>query len=141
MKHAPISRQHYDLYVKYNGQDSEISDLLGECGENSGADVDPTPLDPIEGKKTLRSLLRVDFVDAQRNIDDENATRSNKLSEAFAAYYQRNLEQAEAAEEAVAVIEQNNQNLTDHYRQHFQPLMGIIADLGLPSHNDRAMKI
>ncbi|MEO3479239.1 hypothetical protein AAFO90_16340 [Phaeobacter sp. CAU 1743] len=32
MKHAPISRQHYDLYVKYNGQDSEISDLLGECG-------------------------------------------------------------------------------------------------------------
>ncbi|WP_347310067.1 ATP-dependent nuclease [Defluviimonas sp. SAOS-178_SWC] len=109
--------------------------------ENSGADVVPTPLDPIEGKKTLRSMLRVDFVDAQRNIDDENATRSNKLSEAFAAYYQRNLEQAEAAEEAVAVIEQNNQNLTKHYRQHFQPLMDIIADLGLPSHNDRAMKI
>lgn len=109
--------------------------------ENSGAGVVSTTLDPTEGKKTLRSLLRVDFVDAQRNIDDENATRSNKLSEAFAAYYQRNLEQAEAAEEAVAVIEQNNQSLTDHYRQHFQPLMGIIADLGLPSHNDRAMKI
>ncbi|WP_444461486.1 hypothetical protein [Rhodobacter capsulatus] len=62
-------------------------------------------------------MLRVDFVDAQRNIDDENATRSNKLSEAFAAYYQRNLEQAEAAEEAVAVIEENNQNLTAHYQQ------------------------
>lgn len=109
--------------------------------ENSQTGVVTTPLDPSEGKKTLRSLLRVDFVDAQRNIDDENATRSNKLSEAFAAYYQRNLEQAEAAEAAVAVIEQNNQNLTDHYHQHFQPLMGIIADLGLPSHNDRAMKI
>ncbi|TQM94927.1 AAA ATPase-like protein [Roseinatronobacter monicus] len=109
--------------------------------ENSGAGIVPTPLDPNEGRKTLRSLLRVDFVDAQRNIDDENATRSNKLSEAFAAYYQRNLEQAEAAEEAVAVIEENNQNLTAHYYQHFQPLMGIIADLGLPSHNDRAMKI
>uniref|UniRef100_UPI00355A820A ATP-dependent nuclease n=2 Tax=Hyphomonas atlantica TaxID=1280948 RepID=UPI00355A820A len=109
--------------------------------ENSGAGIVPTPLDPNEGRKTLRSLLRVDFVDAQRNIDDENATRSNKLSEAFAAYYQRNLEQAEAAEEAVAVIEENNQNLTAHYHQHFQPLMGIIADLGLPSHNDRAMKI
>lgn len=109
--------------------------------ETSDAGVVPTPLDPNEGKKTLRSLLRVDFVDAQRNIDDENATRSNKLSEAFAAYYQRNLEQAEAAEEAVAVIERNNQNLTDHYHQHFQPLMGIIADLGLPSHNDRAMRI
>jgi predicted ATP-dependent endonuclease of OLD family len=107
-----------------------------EAGSSS-----PTPLEPTEGKKTLRSLLRVDFVDAQRNIDDENATRSNKLSEAFAAYYQRNLEQAAAAEEAVAVIEQNNQNLTDHYHQHFQPLMGIIADLGLPSRNDRTMRI
>lgn len=102
---------------------------------------EPTPLDPSEGKKTLRTLLCVDFVDAQRNIDDENASRSNKLSEAFAAYYQRNLEQAEVAEEAVAVIEQNNRNLTDHYQHNFQPLMGIIADLGLPSNNDRAMKI
>lgn len=109
--------------------------------ENNATGVVSTPLDPTEGKKTLRSLLRVDFVDAQRNIDDENATRSNKLSEAFAAYYQRNLEQAEAAEEAIAVIEQNNQNLTNHYLQHFQPLMGIIAELGLPSPNDRAMKI
>lgn len=109
--------------------------------ENSGAGVVQTPLDPTEGKRTLRSLLRVDFVDAQRNIDDENASRSNKLSEAFAAYYQRNLEQIEAAEEAVAVIEQNNQKLTDHYHQHFQPLMGIIAGLGLPSRNDRTMKI
>ncbi|MGO3700355.1 MULTISPECIES: ATP-dependent nuclease [Halomonas] len=108
---------------------------------NSDTGVVSASLDPSEGKKTLRSLLRVDFVDAQRNIDDENATRSNKLSEAFAAYYQRNLEQAEAAEGAVTVIEQNNQNLTDHYQQHFQPLMGIIADLGLPSHNDRAMKV
>ena len=109
--------------------------------ENNGMGVVPTPLDPNEGKKTLLSLLRVDFVEAQRNIDDENATRSNKLSEAFSAYYQRNLEQAENAEEAVAVIEENNQNLTNHYHKHFRPLMGIIADLGLPSHNDRIMKI
>ncbi|SPJ33591.1 ATP-dependent nuclease [Kushneria phyllosphaerae] len=108
---------------------------------NSDTGIVPTPLDPGVGKKTLRSLLRVDFVDAQRNIDDENASRSNKLSEAFAAYYQRNLQKAEVAEGAVAVIEENNQNLTDHYQQHFQPLMGIISELGLPSHNDRAMKV
>ena len=63
-----------------------------------------------EGKKIVHSLLRVDFVDAQRNIDDENAARSNRLSDAFATYYRRNLEQAELAEEAVAIIEQNNEN-------------------------------
>jgi putative ATP-dependent endonuclease of the OLD family len=89
-----------------------------------------TPIDPKEGKKILNSLLRVDFVDAQRNIDDENATRNNKLSEAFATYYRRNLEQAELAEEAVAVIEKNNENLTQHYGQRFEPLMTMIGGLG-----------
>ena len=104
-------------------------------------DIIDTLLDPNEGKKTLRSLLRVDFVDAQRNIDDESTTRSNRLSQAFAAYYQRNLEQASVSDDAVTVIEKNNANLTAHYEKHFEPLMGVIAGLGLPSHNDRVMKV
>ncbi|MFC3677588.1 hypothetical protein, partial [Ferrovibrio xuzhouensis] len=33
MKRAPRSRQRHDLYAKYHDYDSEISDLLGECGE------------------------------------------------------------------------------------------------------------
>ena len=32
MKRAPRSRQRHDLYAKYHDQDSEINDLLGECG-------------------------------------------------------------------------------------------------------------
>ncbi len=100
-----------------------------------------TSLAAQEGKKILNSLLRVDFVDAQRNIDDENAARSNRLSDAFATYYRRNLEQAELAEEAIAVIEQNNENLTRHYDERFKPLMSMIGGLGLPSDNDRAMKV
>ncbi|MGX0945685.1 hypothetical protein ACUW9A_000973, partial [Sphingomonas sanguinis] len=31
-KRAPRSLQHHVLYRKYNGQDSEISALLGKCG-------------------------------------------------------------------------------------------------------------
>ncbi|MFC3530541.1 hypothetical protein ACFOMH_20480, partial [Paracoccus mangrovi] len=31
-KRAPRSRQRHDLYAKYHDYDSEISDLLGECG-------------------------------------------------------------------------------------------------------------
>lgn len=100
-----------------------------------------TPLSAQEGKKILNSLLRVDFVDAQRNIDDENAARSNRLSDAFATYYRRNLEQAKHAEDAVTVIEQNNENLTKHYDERFKPLMTMIGSLGLPSDNDRAMKV
>jgi hypothetical protein len=100
-----------------------------------------TPLATQEGKKILNSLLRVDFVDAQRNIDDENAARSNKLSDAFATYYRRNLEQAELPEDAISVIDQNNENLTKHYDECFSPLMEMIGGLGLPSDNDRVMKV
>jgi hypothetical protein len=43
MKRAPRSRQRHDLYAKYHDYDSEISDLLGECGIKSaivgGADM------------------------------------------------------------------------------------------------------
>jgi hypothetical protein len=35
MKRAPRSRQRHDLYAKYHDYDSEISDLLGECGWTS----------------------------------------------------------------------------------------------------------
>jgi len=35
MKRAPRSRQRHDLYAKYHDYDSEISDLLGECGVES----------------------------------------------------------------------------------------------------------
>ncbi|WP_151720058.1 mCpol domain-containing protein, partial [Gemmobacter serpentinus] len=34
-KRAPRSLQHHVLYRKYNGQDSEISALLGKCGIES----------------------------------------------------------------------------------------------------------
>ena len=40
MKRAPRSRQRHDLYAKYHDYDSEISDLLGECGMLSMASAE-----------------------------------------------------------------------------------------------------
>src|SRR3546814_17671663 len=42
MKRAPRSRQRHDLYAKYHDYDSEISDLLGECGMNIARAADAT---------------------------------------------------------------------------------------------------
>jgi len=39
MKRAPRSLQHHVLYRKYNGQDSEISALLGKCGVKRWLDM------------------------------------------------------------------------------------------------------
>lgn len=99
------------------------------------------PLDPQEGKEALRSLLRIDFVDAQRNIDDQEAGRSNKLSTAFGAFYKYNLEQKSVSEEANLVIDENNTRLSEHYKIHFTGLMSVIRSLGFPSINDRTLEI
>ncbi len=98
-------------------------------------------LDPEEGKRLLKHLIRVEFVDAQRNINDDDSNRSNRLSSAFAAFYRKNLEQVNHAADAHSVIDANNKLLTDHYAKQFDPLIKLIKHLGVPSINDRELRI
>jgi putative ATP-dependent endonuclease of OLD family len=109
--------------------------------DDRGEDTVETQLDSKDGKLLLRDLLRVDFVDAQRSMDDNEVNRSNRLSTAFAAFYKKNLEQAEAEQSAYQVIDENNLRLTEHYATHFSGLMEVIQGLGVPSINDRVLKI
>ena len=98
-------------------------------------------LEPEEGKRLLKHLIRVEFVDAQRNINDDDSNRSNRLSSAFAAFYRKNLEQVGHAADAHNVIDENNRQLTDHYDKQFAPLIKLIQHLGVPSINDRELRI
>lgn len=100
-----------------------------------------TALDKDEGRNLLQNLVRIDFVGAQRNIDDEEENRSNKLSRAFAGFYQKNLERPEVAEDAHRVINENNHQLTAHYAVQFAGIMGVIKGIGVPSVNDRELRI
>lgn len=107
----------------------------------TGAVTVETQLDSKDGRSLLKDLLRVDFVDAQRGVEDDEASRSSRLSTAFSAFYKKNLEQADAEESAYQVIDENNQKLTEHYATHFGSLMQVIKGLGVPSINDRDLKI
>lgn len=98
-------------------------------------------LEPDEGKRLLKNLIRVEFVDAQRNINDDDSSRSNRLSSAFAAFYRKNLEQVGHAADAHGIIGENNRQLTDHYAKQFDPLIRLIKALGVPSINDRELRI
>ncbi|MEY8239748.1 MAG: ATP-dependent endonuclease, partial [Cycloclasticus sp.] len=98
-------------------------------------------MDPDEAKKSLKSLIRVDFVDAQRNIDDNESAGSTRLSGVFSEYYKKNLQQAEVSKEANRVIDENNTNLNAHYAEHFEGLMNVIHNLGVPSVNDRQLRV
>jgi predicted ATP-dependent endonuclease of OLD family len=88
--------------------------------------TDGTPtastLEPSEAERVLSSLIRIDFVDAQRNIDDQEVSRSNRLSTAFASFYKHNLEEPAVNEAASQVIDANNQSLTEHYEKIFKDL-------------------
>lgn len=108
-----------------------------------GGQIETTaiPLEPDEGKRLVKNLVRVEFVDAQRNIHDDDNSRSNRLSTAFASYYRKNLEQAAYAAEAHQVIDDNNRQLTEHYKKQFKPLIDLIKKLGVPSVNDRDLRI
>lgn len=98
-------------------------------------------IDAEEARKTLVSLIKVDFVDAQRNIDDHEAARSTRLSQSFATYYKQNLKQADANEEANRIIDKNNENLNAHYEKSFKDIMEVLRGLGVPSANDRKLRL
>ena len=99
------------------------------------------PLDSQVGRKTLTSLVRVDFVDAQRNIDESSSSKSNRLSDIFFAFYQHNLNKLNNDNESLQIIEKSNDNLSDHYEKEFSSLIATIEELGFPGANDRKLKI
>lgn len=137
---APSARRLSEFLVQ-DGAITRYFDIAFFSLERTEDGETATLLDQQEGKKLLKNLLRVDFVDAQRNIDDEEGHRSNRLSNAFAGFYRNNLEQAKAAAEAYEVIDKNNKDLTEHYEKQFAGLMLVIKGLGIPSINDRDLKI
>lgn len=119
--------KHFDLrYYALDGEHPNIKEIA---------------IDPEEGKRVLNGLIRIDFIDAQRNFHDQDSGRHNRLSAAFAAYYKHNLEKPTANEAATKVIDENNARLTQHYGEHFKPLLTTISKLGVPSAYDRELRL
>lgn len=139
-----IDGQHGKTLAQYLGLDRNLKRLFAityASLEKVADEIVAKPLDPSEGSSLLKTLVRVDFVDAQRNIDDAEEHRSNKLSAAFAAFYKKNLQMPAAATAAHAVIDENNKRLTEHYADQFGGLMTLIRGLGVPSINDRSLRL
>jgi putative ATP-dependent endonuclease of the OLD family len=110
-----------------------------ERGEKG--DIAAALIEPEEGRRVLHGLIRLDFIDAQRNMHDEDSARHNRLSSAFAAYYRHNLEKPAENAEATRVIDENNASLTGHYEKHFAKLLKTVAVLGVPSAHDRRLRL
>jgi predicted ATP-dependent endonuclease of OLD family len=107
----------------------------------SDTELNSRAIEKSEGKETLASLIRVDYVEAQRNIDDNDSARSNRLSSVFSDFYKHHLKQRQHDAESAQVIDKSNEDLTTHYENEFKPLIKIISSLGFPALNDRGLKV
>ncbi len=109
--------------------------------EGSWEEAIERSLAPDEGKRVLKSLVRVEFVDAQRKIDDYEQAGSTRLSKVLTGYYKRNLLQAKSADAANQLIDKHNEDLTGHYATVFADLLKVIQELGVPAVNDRSLRV
>jgi predicted ATP-dependent endonuclease of OLD family len=122
-------RQFDDAFVE-RGEYQPL--LLG--GEPSGASI-------------LRSLIRVDSLDAQRHLADPstgnsgNAGRSEDLSKRLSRFYQHNLDQRQDDHHALRALFNSEAELNRHLEGVFEPTLKRLAKLGYPGLNNPKLQI
>jgi predicted ATP-dependent endonuclease of OLD family len=85
------------------------------------------------GKEVLNSLVRIDFLDAQRHLSDfAGGNRSEDLSRCLSRFYERNLEQRENDYDAMRALSESESMLNDHLARVFEPTLRSLAELGYP---------
>ncbi|WP_234882493.1 ATP-binding protein [Agrobacterium pusense] len=85
------------------------------------------------GKDILASLVKVDFLHAQRHLSDSSGgTRAEELSRVLGRFYQRNLEQRSADFGAQQALADSEAMLNDHLSRVFGPTLDRLSELGYP---------
>lgn len=94
------------------------------------------------GKEVLASLVKVDFLHAQRHLTDSNGgARSEDLSRCLSRFYERNLEQRGEDYAAQRALAQSETLLNDHLERVFGPTLDRLAHLGYPGINNPRLLI
>ena len=107
------------------------------CDE-SGFIPDTEVLKPLgdkdrSGEKILSSLIKVNYLHAQRHLSDEAQTeRGQSLSKRFSRFYQRNLDQKEDDFETIKMLAKAQDGLDDHFSEVFSETLAKLETLGYP---------
>lgn len=103
-------------------------------------DYEPLPLGKEPGGAAiLRSLVRVDFLRAQRHLDDPDAgssDRAESLSRRLSRFYHRNLEKRGDDHEALKALDTSEKQLNFHLEEVFSDTLKRLAKLGYPGVNN-----
>ena len=85
------------------------------------------------GKDIVKSLIKVDFLHAQRHLSDsEGGSRSEELSRHLSRFYQRNLERHGYDYNAIRALADSEILLNQHLEQVFADTLQRLAQLGYP---------
>ena len=99
-------------------------------------EYEPLQLTPDKGrggKEILNSLLRVDFLHAQRHLSDAaGGGRAEDLSRCLSRFYERNLEKRGDDYDIVRALADSEAMLNDHLQRVFEPTLGQLGALGYP---------
>ncbi|MQX92068.1 ATP-dependent nuclease [Sinorhizobium meliloti] len=94
------------------------------------------------GREILNSILRVDFLDAQRHLSDNSGGgRAEDLSRVLSRFYGRNLEQKGDDLEALRALSESEAALNQHLERVFEPTLKSLAKLGYPGLSNPRMMI
>lgn len=104
------------------------------------ADYEPLPLGKEPGgAATLKSLVRADFLRAQRHLDDPDAgssDRAESLSRRLSRFYHRNLEKRGEDHAALKALDTSERELNFHLEEVFSDTLKRLAKLGYPGVNN-----
>lgn len=107
----------------------------------------PLPLgnDP-GGAAVLKSLIKVDFLSAQRHLADPSTTsggggRSEDLSKRLSRFYQRNLDQRQDDHQALKALFESEVGLDKHLAVVFKDTLERLGRLGYPGLNNPRLEI
>jgi len=108
----------------------------------------PSPIaGELGGGALLKSLVRVDCLNAQRHLADPSSTipggsgRAEDLSKRLSRFYQRNLDQRDEDHTALKALFDSEEGLNKHLMDVFDPTLKRIATLGYPGLNNPRLEI
>lgn len=113
-----------------------------QCGSDlkPAAGCQPFPLS--NGASVVDSLIRVDFLDAQRHLSDaESRGRYEDLSKRLSRFYARNLSKHEDDLDALRTLAESEMRLNAHFADVFDPLLASLAQLGYPGFNNHKLVV
>lgn len=126
-----LARQLRDEYeIKYFVLDAkQCTDLL----PNSGYEPFPLGTQSSGAAKVLESIVRVDFLDAQRHLADaESRGRGEDLSRRLSRFYDRNLPKPTDDVVALGALADAEQRLSIHFDQVFGSVLSSLGTVGYP---------